>query len=78
MPRVKLTKSRIDALTNCGADVIYSDARCPGFGVNVTPLSSRDVLNEYTKVGDLELGGLQWRSVRLDNPTNERSAAIPP
>jgi integrase len=37
MPRIKLTKSSIDALPTPSSDVIYWDAGCPGFGVKVTP-----------------------------------------
>ena len=37
MPRIKLTKSSIDALPVLNADVVYWDFGCPGFGVKVTP-----------------------------------------
>src|SRR6195256_249471 len=37
MPRIKLTKSTIDALPTLSSDVIYWDANSPGFGVKVTP-----------------------------------------
>src|SRR6266436_7618845 len=37
MPRIKLTKSAIDALPTPAADMVYWDAVCPGFGVKVTP-----------------------------------------
>ena len=37
MPRIKLTKSAIDALSTPKSDVIYWDSSCPGFGVKVTP-----------------------------------------
>jgi integrase len=37
MPRIRLTKSAIDALTTSQSDVVYWDAGCPGFGVKVTP-----------------------------------------
>ena len=37
MPRIKLTKSTIDALPTLQTDVVYWDAGCPGFGVKVTP-----------------------------------------
>jgi len=37
MPRIKLTKSAIDALPTPNSDVIYWDAGLPGFGVKVTP-----------------------------------------
>ena len=37
MPRIKLTKSAIDALPPPKSDVVYWDAASPGFGVKVTP-----------------------------------------
>src|SRR5262245_10118317 len=37
MPRIRLTKSAIDALPTPQSDVVYWDAGCPGFGVKVTP-----------------------------------------
>jgi hypothetical protein len=37
MPRIKLTKSAIDALPPLSSDVVYWDAAYPGFGVKVTP-----------------------------------------
>jgi integrase len=37
MPRIKLTKSAIDALPTPKTDVVYWDAASPGFGVKVTP-----------------------------------------
>jgi hypothetical protein len=36
MPRIKLTKSAIDALPTPSSDVVYWDAAYPGFGVKVT------------------------------------------
>jgi integrase len=37
MPRIRLTKSAIDALPTPKSDVVYWDAGGPGFGVKVTP-----------------------------------------
>ena len=37
MPRIKLTKTSIDALPTLQTDAVYWDASCPGFGVKVTP-----------------------------------------
>jgi integrase len=37
MPRIKLTKSAIDALPTPKSDVVYWDVASPGFGVKVTP-----------------------------------------
>ena len=37
MPRIKLTKSSIDALPTLPSDTVYWDSSSPGFGVKVTP-----------------------------------------
>ena len=37
MPRIRLTKSAIDALSTSKSDVVYWDAGCPGFGIKITP-----------------------------------------
>jgi Arm DNA-binding domain len=37
MPRIKLTKSAIDALPTPSSDVVYWDAAYPGFGMKITP-----------------------------------------
>jgi len=37
MPRLKLTKSTIDALPTPAKDIVYWDSGCPGFGVKITP-----------------------------------------
>src|SRR3974390_3020508 len=37
MPRIRLTKSAIDALPTPQSDVVYWDVGFPGFGVKVTP-----------------------------------------
>jgi Arm DNA-binding domain len=37
MPRIRLTKSAIDALPTPKSDVVYWDAGYPGFGVKITP-----------------------------------------
>src|SRR6516165_7641964 len=37
MPRIKLTKSSIDALPILPSDTVYWDSSSPGFGVKVTP-----------------------------------------
>jgi integrase len=41
MPRIRLTKSAIDALPNSESDVVYWDAGYPGFGVKVTPMGRK-------------------------------------
>jgi integrase len=37
MPRIRLSKSAIDALPTPESDLVYWDAGCPGFGIKVTP-----------------------------------------
>src|SRR6188768_1974148 len=37
MPRIKLTKSVIDALPTPSSDAVYWDAAYPGFGLKITP-----------------------------------------
>ena len=37
MPRIKMTKSNIDALPISESDIVYWDVGRPGFGVKVTP-----------------------------------------
>src|SRR5450830_515872 len=37
MPRIRLTKSSIDALPTPNLDVVYWDGAFPGFGVKMTP-----------------------------------------
>jgi hypothetical protein len=37
MPRIKMTKSNIDALPTGKSDVVYWGVGRPGFGVKVTP-----------------------------------------
>jgi len=41
MPRIKMTKSNIDALPIGKSDVVYWDVGRPGFGVKVTPKSRK-------------------------------------
>src|SRR5262244_170886 len=50
MPRVRLTKSAIDALPTFKSDVVYWDSGCPGFGVKVTP-SGRKVFMVLYRTG---------------------------
>ena len=51
MPRIKLTKSSIDALPTPQADLVYWDAGCPGFGVKVTPKGRKVFLVLYRTGG---------------------------
>ncbi len=54
MPRVKLTKSAIDAFPTATKDVVYWDSGYPGFGVKVTP-KGRKVF-----IGTNSDSGLPW------------------
>src|SRR6202165_5678192 len=51
MPRIKLTKSAIDALPTPSSDVVYWDAASPGFGVKVTPQGRKVFLVLYRTGG---------------------------
>ena len=51
MPRIKLTKSAIDALPIRVTDVVYWDTGCPGFGVKVTPRGRKVFLVLYRTGG---------------------------
>jgi Arm DNA-binding domain len=51
MPRIRLTKSAIDALPTPKSDVIYWDAGCPGFGVKVTPKGRKVFIVLYRTAG---------------------------
>ena len=49
MPRVKLTKSVIDALPTPSKDIIHWE--CPGFGVKVTPKGRKVLVVLYRTAG---------------------------
>jgi hypothetical protein len=51
MPRIKLTKSNIDALPTPQTDVVYWDAGCPGFGVKITPRGRKVFVVLYRTAG---------------------------
>jgi integrase len=51
MPRVKLTKTAIDALPIPPRDVVYWDVHCPGFGVKVTPTGRKVFVVLYRTTG---------------------------
>src|SRR5262245_53650946 len=51
MPRIRLTKSAIDALPNSKSDVVYWDAGYPGFGVKVTPKGRKVFIVLYRTAG---------------------------
>src|SRR6202008_1038847 len=56
MPRIKLTKSAIDALPTPKSDVVYWDAASPGFGVKVTPKGRKVFVVLYRTGG----AGSKW------------------
>jgi integrase len=51
MPRMKLTKSAIDALPTPSKEVVYWDRACPGFGVKVTPKGRKVFIVLYRAAG---------------------------
>src|SRR5688572_21742778 len=51
MPRVKLTKTTLDALPVRDTDAVYWDAGCPGFGVKVTPKGRKVFIVLYRTAG---------------------------
>jgi Arm DNA-binding domain len=51
MPRIRLTKSAIDALPTPQSDVVYWDSGCPGFGVTVTPKGRKVFIVLYRNGG---------------------------
>src|SRR2546430_16103893 len=51
MPRVKLTKTVIDALPIPSKDIVHWDTGCPGFGVKVTPKGRKVFLVLYRTAG---------------------------
>jgi len=61
MPRIRLTKSAIDALPTPASDVVYWDAGCPGFGVKVTPKGRKVFIVLYRTGG----GGSKLRKYTI-------------
>jgi len=51
MPRIRLTKSAIDAIPTPKSDVVYWDVGCPGFGVKVTPKGRKVFIVLYRTAG---------------------------
>jgi Arm DNA-binding domain/Phage integrase central domain len=51
MPRVKLTKTVIDALSTPSKDTVHWDTGCPGFGVKVTPKGRKIFVVLYRTAG---------------------------
>jgi integrase len=61
MPRIRLTKSAIDALPTPASDVVYWDAGCPSFGVKVTPKGRKVFIVLYRTGG----GGSKLRKYTI-------------
>jgi hypothetical protein len=51
MPRLKLTKSAIDALPTPAKVIVYWGSGCPGFGVKITPKARRVFIVLYRAGG---------------------------
>ena len=51
MPRIRLTKSAIDALPIPRSDTVYWDDGFPGFGVKVTPKGRKVFIVLYRTAG---------------------------
>ncbi len=47
LPRLRLTKSAIDAIEPAAKDIIFWDPQLPGFGLKVTPKGSKVFLVQY-------------------------------
>src|SRR5689334_24698897 len=51
MPRLKLTKSAIEALATPTKDIVYWDSGSPGFGLKVTPKGRKVFIVLYRTAG---------------------------
>ncbi|MFL5224205.1 MAG: Arm DNA-binding domain-containing protein, partial [Microvirga sp.] len=51
MPRIRLTKTAIDALPTPASELVYWDATLPGFGVKVTPAGRKVFIVLYRTSG---------------------------
>src|SRR5689334_23972400 len=51
MPRLKLTKSAIEALATPTKDIVYWDSGSPGFGLKVTPKGRKVFVVLYRTAG---------------------------
>jgi hypothetical protein len=61
MPRVKLTKSVIDALPTPSKETVHWDTGCPGFGVKITPKGRKIFVVLYRTAG----GGSRLRKYTI-------------
>ena len=76
MPRLKLTKSTIDALTAEATDVVYWDETLAGFGLKVTPKGKKVFIVLYrTKDGSARLRKYTIGPYGPTTPATARSAA---
>jgi hypothetical protein len=59
MPRIRLTKTAIDALPTPSSEQVYWDETLPGFGVKVTPAGRKVVIVLYrtSGAGSLQIYG---------------------
>ena len=71
MPRIKLTKSAIDAIPMPSSDVVYWDAGCPGFGVKVTPKGRKVFIVLYrTRRRRVEVAQIHHRAIWARNTSS--------
>src|SRR3954447_22409189 len=69
MPRVKLTKTVIDALPIPSKDIVHWETGCPGFGVKVTPKGRKIFIVLYRTAGaGSRLRKYYHRTVRPGDP----------
>src|SRR5690242_2031932 len=61
MPRLKLTKSAIEALATPTKDIVYWDSRSPGFGLKVSLTWGRVSIRRYRRGG----GGSRLRTYSI-------------
>lgn len=67
MPRIRLTKSALDALPTSESDVVYWDAGLPGFGVKVTP-KGRKVFIVFHRRCAIEVAQVHDRAIWTRHP----------
>ena len=74
MPRLKLTKSAIDALPAPPSDVVYWDTGFPGFGVKVTP-KGRKVFIVFYRTGGTGSKLRKYPSLPMDHPASSAASS---
>jgi hypothetical protein len=65
MPRLKLTKSVIDALPTSAKEIVYWDSGCPGFGIKITPKGRKVFIVLYRAGGGRGRVSANTRSARM-------------